>query len=375
MTLKISFYLSILFWLVFAVSCDLTDLEKAGSNFFVDTSYTSIRIAKWHNNHSAAISITNDAGSVSGSGEKIVQNLVEKYGLNISYELVTDLYLKDSVRLNYLYDTYLPRGFGYFGHGHTHINHDKLSEDEAYNSFKECYNSMIKMGLKPISYAYPGGFGYHIKTQRALKRAGFLSGRKFEKLDFDNPLIMAENNNQPSNWFLLPTLVMQAYEYQYCSICINNTSELIPYLDKAIEKNAWLILTYHSIGQTEAYGYYYLDDFENDLRSIKARDFWVASMDDITLYTYQRNAATPILINKRSEFGDIVEIEMEIKHELDKSIFNIPLTVIVELPPGFESTNLRPKNGITEFKLLKKNDHSIMMSIYPNQKYTLKNML
>lgn len=43
---------------------------------------------------------------------------------------------------------------------------------------------MVDLGLKPISYAYPGGFGYHLSTKSALKRAGFLSARKFEKIRF-----------------------------------------------------------------------------------------------------------------------------------------------------------------------------------------------
>lgn len=107
----------------------MTDLEVAESKFNNDTLKVSAEIAKWYKNHKAALSITNDAGSVAIEPEIIVQKLVEDNKLKISYEFVTDAYINDFIRLNYFLNSYLAKGFGYYGHGHTHINHDRLTEE------------------------------------------------------------------------------------------------------------------------------------------------------------------------------------------------------------------------------------------------------
>ena len=272
-------------------SCELKDITP--TNVYEEGKITIIEatIAKWYDNHTAALCIDNDAGSVASPPEQLVQQIVKENDLIIDYEFVTERYRTDTIRLNYLFSKYLPMGFGYFGHGDTHINHDLLSEEESYKSFKKCYDTMINFSLKPVSYAYPGGFGHLLRTQRALKRAGFLSSRRFEKLDVFNPYIVPDDKNEPENWYELPSLVMQAYDYVSCSICINNTQDLIPHLDKTLEKRAWLIITYHSIGQPGSYGFYYLDDFKKDLLEIKKRDFWVTHNDDVTLYIFEKNAA------------------------------------------------------------------------------------
>ncbi len=374
MSLKIK-NTSILLFILFTIfSCNLTDLEETKSKLEPSNDQDiNIKITKWYNNYPAALSITNDAGNVASDAEREIQKLVQEKGLNISYEFVTDIYLKDSIRLDYFLHEYLPKGFGYYGHGHTHINHDLLTKEEAYKSFKKCYDTMIQFGLKPVSYAYPGGFGYHIRTQEALEESGFLSGRKFEKLDFDFPYIMPNDETKPENWYQLPTLVMQAYDFEYCSICINNTAELIPFLDNTINLNAWLIITYHSIGQKEGYGYYYLDDFKKDLAEIKKRDFWVATMDDITLYTYERNTAKVSIKNDYDHNGEIEKIEIRVNDNLDDSFFNIPLTILIDVPENWKNKNVqlnKKSDKISNFEI--QND-LLKISILPNgEKYSLQ---
>ena len=68
---------------------------------------------------------------------------------------MTASYEKRADEIGYLKDVLIPSGFGYFGHGHTHINHDKLTFEEAKESFQRCFDAMKKMGLNPVAYAYP----------------------------------------------------------------------------------------------------------------------------------------------------------------------------------------------------------------------------
>ena len=354
--------------LLLLASCDLKDVDINNISSKNEWKESPVTIAKWYDNHTAAISIDNDAGSVASPAEQIVQKIVKDNGLIIDYEFVTERYRTDSIRLNYLYEKFLPMGFGYFGHGDTHINHDILTEEEAYKSFKKCYDTMIDFGLKPVSYAYPGGFGHHLKTQRALKRAGFLSSRRFEKLDVFNPYIIPDDETEPENWYELPSLVMQSYDYVSCSICINNTHDLIPHLDKTIEKRAWLIITYHSIGQEGSYGFYHLYDFKNDLKEIKKRDFWVAHNDDVTLYILERNAAS-VYFN-HYDCDDILDdnIEFIISDGYDNAKYNVPLTLLFDIPESWLRKRLMLVQDSVIISEYEFDSNPVKISVLPNEK-------
>lgn len=85
--------------------------------------------------------------------------------LIIDYELVTSLYQEYPDRLTFLYDSLLYWGFGYFGHGHYHLNHDTCTYEEAYENIKACYDLMIDWNLKPVANAYPHGGGHELQSQ------------------------------------------------------------------------------------------------------------------------------------------------------------------------------------------------------------------
>lgn len=134
-------------------------------------------IAKFYNNHSAAISIAYDSGWPLTENDKEVQKFVAENDIILDYEIVTDVYIKYPQLINYFRQILLPSGFGYFGHGHKHNNHDELSYEKAFESYKLCYETMELFGLKPIAYAYPGGYGFKPENRHALADAGFLCGR------------------------------------------------------------------------------------------------------------------------------------------------------------------------------------------------------
>ena len=97
------------------------------------------------------------------------------------------------------------------------------------------------------------------------------------------------NMRAPANRFALCALPMQSLDFKAggvmpCYSCINNNCDLLPVLDGALERTAWIILVYRSIGRPKEYGWYDWGEFQKDVRSIAARDFRVAPMNDITLY-------------------------------------------------------------------------------------------
>ena len=134
----------------------------------------------------------------------------------------------------------------------------------------------------------------------------------------------------PDNWFGLMSLEMQSIEFEGCDNCINDNDELTPILDEALARTAWVILTYHSIGQRH-WGWYDWDEFRKDVQSIAARDFWTASMNDITLYVRERENAV-ITVELVEGSGGTESIEITLSDGLDNVRFDQPLTILFDQP-------------------------------------------
>ncbi|MDP4191912.1 MAG: hypothetical protein Q8858_10130 [Bacteroidota bacterium] len=298
-----------------------------------------VSIAKWYDNHKGAISLTNDDTWMS-EGQKDARKFLKTYGMTMDYEVLTSAWENDMNAVHYFVDSLASQGTGYFGHGHHHVNHDALSYESDLADFKKCYELMKSFGMTPISYAYPGGFGHHIVTQNALHDAGFLSGRMFEKLDFDNPFIVPEDQKEPSDWYSLPVLIMESLDYDGCELCVNNTEKLIPYLDQCINKNAWIILTYHSLNNTSGFGYYLLSDFKKDVLAISQRDFWQSSMDRVTLYIKEREKAVSTVSWCRNESNSSDSIKIKIDDNLPDSVYYQPLTILFQLPLSWQNKKI-----------------------------------
>ena len=149
-------------------------------------------VAKWYDDHAAAISITYDGPASDGSlaypdarlparaplltDTRPLEDVALGLGLTLDYEVVTVKFDWFPHLETYFLERVVPRGLGYFGHGHLHVDHDRMSYDGAYRSFRRNFERMLDSGLKPVAYAYPRGAGREEETQRALADAGFLSG-------------------------------------------------------------------------------------------------------------------------------------------------------------------------------------------------------
>ena len=128
---------------IFAVICVFWAIESTAQ----------VKITKWHNNHAAALSITYDSGDSISEEERLTQHFLRQNDIQMDYELVTSGLTDETEKLIHMKQTMIPSGIQFFGHGHKHVLHDQLTEDEAYESFKACYNTMQKIGLRPIAYA------------------------------------------------------------------------------------------------------------------------------------------------------------------------------------------------------------------------------
>jgi hypothetical protein len=289
---------------------------------------TNPEIHKWYNGHAAAVSITYDSGSPMSDMDKEAQQLILKYGLSLDYEFVSDQ-MPEHI-WTYKRDVLLPAGFGFFGHGHAHINHDELSYSDALASFKLNYTLMREnLDIIPISYAYPLGSGYLETTTMALRDAGFVAGRMHHPAARLNPYIVPDDMTTPVDWFRLPSLVMQDFDFVQDEMAINDAAELIPFLDGTIERTAWLITTFHAIGQLDGWGFFRMDEFEKILVAISQRDMWVGRMDDVTRYILQRENAVLDVDYAEFEMG---RIKVRLMHGLDSERFSHEMTVSFDIP-------------------------------------------
>ena len=312
-----------------------------------------LTIAKWFDDHAAAISITYDKAAI---GSNRIDDLALDMGLVLDRELVSQRYLErmpDWVEhdLTELIpdtvpgDLYPPltdeqiayglsltdRGFGFFGHGHWHVDHDALSYAQAYQSFRLNFEVMESLGLKPVAYAYPRGAGEEAETQQALADAGFLAGRR-SFIDADeSPYIVPDYEAAPDNWFFLPALTMESIDFRQCEWCVNSTPELAAHLRQALRSNAWIIPVYHAIGAPGNWRFYDWEEFQGDLLAIASRDFWVAPMDDVVLYLRERaNAEVTMQVSERA--GVTHRIEVLLADGLDNDRFDQPLTLLFRRP-------------------------------------------
>ena len=171
-------------------------------------------VAKWHDDHAAAISITYDGDS----GDVALADAVLDLGLTLDYEVVTVRFDWQPEQEAEFLENVVRKGLGYFGHGHLHVDHDQMSYDGAYRSFRQHFERLLYYGLKPVAYAYPRGAGREEETQRALADAGFLSGHFADSRELGH-YIVPDGRKAPDNWFALPRLHMESHDFQQCGSC------------------------------------------------------------------------------------------------------------------------------------------------------------
>lgn len=330
-------------------------------------------VTKWFNDYKSAYSVTYDTGRP--DLHETENNWLLDHELFLDYEIVSSSYDQYPSAVTYLREELIDKGFGYFGHGHTHISHDAIDYEEAKSSFTQNYESMVSYGLHPVSYAYPNGAGRLPETRQALEESGFLSGRLFQPVFEEyGPYIMPNGENEPPDWFALPSLRMEDIDFQGRSRDVNNPKEFIEYLNKSIELGSWIISTYHGIGwdgETDGrprdWGFYRRINFYVEMIYAKAKseqgDVWLASMNDVTLYARQR-VNTVYLLDRigrrefRLFFGDGYE----------NDLYRMPLTLKLGIDNGFVGQILTVRSPDNEILIREEiTSGQMLINLHPSE--------
>jgi hypothetical protein len=290
----------------------------------------SAQVLKWYDGHRAAVSLTYDNPWGVDRRHQLVTDAAIQRGLCMDLELVSAIYQTAQFQpaLERMRTELMPRGIHLFGHGHQHVNHDSLGYAAALASFRLNYALMEGWGLQPRAYAYPGSAGRNRSTQLACQQAGFICARG-STVSPDSFYICPDSVLAPKNWYYLPAVVMAQEFPSY----VNDHQELLPVLETALAKGAWVILIYHAVGIPEGWGHYPLQEYLADLGSIAAADFWSTNMDRGAAYIRERQAFA-IELASDDDRGAAKEYGLVFRDGLDNQVYDQPLTVELRIDPG-----------------------------------------
>ncbi len=305
----------------------------------------SISIAKWQSDRPSAVSMTFDhAWGYADVGEMWLRRVIADSVLPADFDY-TSSYIYEVRQQRCAADTLQRLGISFFAHGHLHVNTDAMSYVEALANFRQCQDSMRSLGMKPLLYAYPGGYGYNPSTRKAAEDAGFLAARMFAPLE--SPYILAEGG-ATIDWYRLPTLTMFSRAFQAHSPLLqkgttitHDTEELKPFLSENVRRGSWLILTYHAIGRNDEENSYEMHDFLTDITAVRAHDCWFARMRDVTLYTREREVAKMTLECRRDTNGRLEQVLVRLEDGLPDDVYDVPLTVVVTPLLAWQGKKLR----------------------------------
>jgi len=230
---------------------------------------------------------------------------------------------------------------------------------------------MSILGLDPVAFAYPGGHGSKKATHEALRKAGFLSARGHGI--WSKPFIVSGDKRRPGRWYKLPDVFMESIDYRHQKYAVNDTDDLRRFLVGALDRTAWIILTYHAIGRLNSFGFYRKEHFATDLEEIAKRDFWVASMNDVTLYVYEREDAW-VLANQYVDYwGNVRYLTLKLDDGLPDDRFHHPLNVRFDIPLSWAGKKLIATLDNRKVATAQSASTTAMVGLLPNNRiYTIR---
>ena len=326
----------------------------------------SIEALKWRDGHTGAVSVTYDAPWGVDPVFSLATDAALAHGVRMDLEIVSaklQFYSRRPI-IGRMLRELAPNGIGFFGHGHEHVPHDWFGYKQAYQSFRTNFELMKSWGLNPKVYAYPN-WGAGISTQAANREAGFIAARggtrrPAQRADY---YICPGDVREPRNWYYMPSVIMGAED----GTDIPYHKALVPILEGAQQADAWVILTYHSIGNREGWGYYPVEEFELDVAYIAQTDMWSGNMDAVSAYIQERNALD-IKVVRYFGIGTPKQYELTIGDGLDNAVYDEPLTFELRFNPELDVHGVRidpPVKGGSSFAV---QDDILRLNILPDER-------
>jgi len=297
-----------------------------------DSKQVTARITTWYQNKPGAVSVSFDDASY--SQYSAAYPVLEKLGIKGTFGIVGEWVGEEPAfsaepgsmeikkmgwpQLLELYD----HGHELAAHGYTHEKYDKLLPVpdlvEEMKKIKTLIESRTHTKVYTMNYPYSYASG---NIPIAAEESGYLFGRT--GLDTINP-------SSPGNMYLLATHVI-------LNASSPDSGTFQNWLDQA--KGNWLILMYHHLfeeGSKEmeiirshnVVNTYSLTpfQFEKQMKSVDLADYWVAPISAVGKYITQRDNTEVRVIRTKKK------IYINTFTNLNKNVFNHPLTIEIELP-------------------------------------------
>jgi hypothetical protein len=175
--------------------------------------------------------------------------------------------------------------------------------------------SMLEQELaQPVfSFAYPRGW-HSAKARGLVRQCGYLSARSG-----DNGYNLPGTNDM----YALKTQVWHRFI---------KPGSADGWVDRAVERGAWLIETHHLVAEVDSSSYLYFTVPEALVRHLDyaaGRCVWIETQQQVARYLEARQHARLV-----ATVGTDGRLRLSVTHGLDPAWFNIPLTVQVRWPGG-----------------------------------------
>ena len=181
-----------------------------------------------------------------------------------------------------------------------------FTNQAAYNGRNETAIKMINSAF--IGQRNTGGFAKYGDTQvECLNKIG--------EINFDsiNSMMVTANDDYRTRWF--------------------------DYVDNAINYNGWAVYCFHNIWEVETgVGHNVAQSKASELftyiaEKVESGELWNATLDQATMYTKEYQSASVTITN------DGKTIEVRLHDKLDNKIYDMPLTVKVEVPSKWKTAS------------------------------------
>jgi peptidoglycan/xylan/chitin deacetylase (PgdA/CDA1 family) len=119
-------------------------------------------------------------------------------------------------------------------------------------------------------------------------------------------------------------------------------------------KDMWLVLVFHGI---DSLGWEWtpIPKLEEYFNYIVAREekVWIATFGDVTKYMREREHATlnTAMVAKKGAVADTLTIHVTLTHSLDKTMYDLPLTLKTYVPEGWKQVTVKQGSDTTKMTI------------------------
>ena len=224
---------------------------------------------------------------------------------------------------------------------HKHL--PELSEKEIMSELRES-RALIESnieGQRALSFVYPGG-DYDPWSKKVVEDF-YLSARSSDS---------GFNPSTPPDFFSLKSMVVYP---------TTTTEDLNAWAGSAYDNGEWLIEMYHLVNTSNPTGYEYFNPpeiLDSHLDYLNKKNVWVDTQQNVVKYIQERDN-TQIFVVSENRF----RLVLSLINELDKTVFNSPLTISARIPSDWGSINV--VQGVHSVKVIPDNNGLIYFKATP----------